>query len=164
MMTDRTFRRQQIDEAVRRMGTLGLGQLCIDDIRTEKVWASRPTHIFDVKLGAASPFDWRGPDAGAVEAARRWLFDLDADIFPYHYIINDALFTSGNTYRMCQVLYVGGDSGKWAYERPLRQDINNDPGTLLHVWCGAWNVTDNQLSDLALVTVRSLGGGLLRLA
>ena len=158
-MYDRELIRAQRDEAVRRMGDLGLGQLCIGDLRRGVTWTSKPAHIFDVQVGAAAP----AAETVEFTAARDWLASSDPDALVYHALVCDALFADSSVCRMVHLLFVGSDTLEWSYERPIKQDVP-DPGTVFHIYCASYNASDPARSILELISVRSLGGGLVRIS
>lgn len=159
-MTDPTLRKQQIAEAVHRMAALGLSNLAADDLRRDVLWVSTPVQLFDIMAGAAAPLSVR--DAGIVEAARTWLYGVDVDALPYHAIVASGEMSDGSVQSFCQLLFVGSDHLEWAYERPLRQKADG-PGSVFHIYCAVYNATHPDNSELGLISVLSLAGGLVRL-
>lgn len=159
-MTDPTLRKKQIDEAVSRMGAMGLGGLCIDDLRRGHIWESKPHSLFDITVGAAAPLNVGDTD---IADASGWLMNIDIDALIYHAVTGVGEFVDGSRYRMVQLLFVSGSPLDWSYERPLCQNTKG-PGSVFHIYSAVYNVTRPELSDLGLIAVRSCAGGLVRIA
>ena len=143
------------------MRTLGLSQLCISELGLGRLWVSHPRDILGTLVGSASELSVQ--DAAIVKAATAWLKDIDVDALVYHVLVNNAEFSDGSVMQLCHLLYVSSSQLDWSHERPRSQAIP-DPGAISHIYCAVYNATDPELSDLGTIEVRSLAGGLVRLA
>ena len=139
------LRQQQLNEAVRRMRTLGIHTFAVDDIRRGRMWYSKPVDIFGRTAGASSAL----VHDVTIEAAIAWVLDeIDCDALIYHIV------TDGGT---VHILFVGTDPLGWSYERPIRQDGDDAD---YHVLAAVYNVPDPQLSDIRIDAITSRAGGL----